>query len=96
MIFSNEPGVYDIHSHAVRIENTIVAEDAFANESGRYLGFRTLTYIPLEKDAILVEELTNLEREWIDDYHAETYRRLSPFLNAEEREWLQTATSPLV
>lgn len=95
MIFSNEPGVYDINSHAVRIENTVAARFAFENETGRYLGFETLTYIPLEREAILTEELTDEELSWINAYHAETVRRLSPYLDEEERIWLMEQTRPL-
>ena len=95
MIFSNEPGVYDINSHAVRIENTIAAEFAFENETGRYLGFETLTYIPLEREAILVDQLTDEELEWVNAYHAETEKRLAPYLSETEMTWLKEQTRPL-
>lgn len=95
MIFSNEPGVYDINSHAVRIENTVAAEFAFENETGRYLGFETLTFIPLEREAILADQLTEEELEWVNRYHAETRTRLAPWLNQEEQEWLNQQTEEI-
>lgn len=96
MVFSNEPGLYDIACYAVRIENTIVAVDKMKTASGRYLGFDTLTYIPFEKEAILINQLSENEIEWIDEYHMETWNRLSPWLNKEEKEWLKMATMPLL
>ena len=95
MIFSNEPGVYDINSYAVRLENTVAAEFAFENETGRYLGFETLTYIPFERDAILVDQLTDEELEWVNAYHAETRKRLAPWLNEEEKKWLDQQTETI-
>lgn len=95
MIFSNEPGIYRKGSHAIRLENTVAAVDAFRTEYGRFLGFRTLTYIPFEREAIVAELLTGEELEWLNHYHQETYRRLSPYLSEEECTWLREQTEPV-
>lgn len=96
MIFSNEPGVYRMGSHAIRLENTIAAVEAFESEFGRFLGFETLTYIPFEREAIVPELLTGEERRWVNHYHEETYRRLSPYLTGEEKAWLRVQTAPIL
>ena len=36
--------------------------------------------------------LSQAEFRWINDYHAEVYRRLSPLLDGEDLAWLEQAT----
>jgi len=55
----------------------------------------TVTFLPFEKEAIIVEELTESERHWIDNYHQEVYRRIRPLLNEDEQRWLKNKTKPL-
>lgn len=95
MIFSDEPCIYDKTSHAVRIENTIVAQNAMMTPFGQYLGFRELTFIPLEKEAILIDELTDEELSWVNEYHAECFNRISPYLTKEELPYLHNMTAPM-
>ena len=95
MIFSNEPGIYRKGSHAIRIENTITAVESMVSDGKRFLGFETLTYIPLEREAILADKLTEAELNWVNEYNKETYKRLAPYLNEEDSEWLKQETSPI-
>lgn len=95
MIFSNEPGIYRKGSHAIRIENTITAVESMVADGKRFLGFETLTYIPLEREAILADKLTEAELNWVNEYNKETYKRLAPYLNEEDSEWLKQETSPI-
>ena len=39
--------------------------------------------------------LSPAEFRWINEYHAEVYRRLSPLLEGEDLAWLEQATSLL-
>ena len=39
--------------------------------------------------------LDGVEREWLNGYHATVYERLSPLLEADEREWLADACAPV-
>ena len=32
------------------------------------------------------------EIDWLNNYHAEVYEKISPFLNDEERKWLKEKT----
>lgn len=95
MIFSNEPGVYRKGSHAIRIENTIVTVEKFSNDQGRFLGFDTLSFVPMEKEAVIVSMLTDKELDWLNDYHQKVYEKLSQYLEPEEKEWLMKQTFPL-
>ncbi|MBR4020303.1 MAG: M24 family metallopeptidase, partial [Firmicutes bacterium] len=91
MITSNEPGVYIENSHGIRLENEILCtEDAL----GR-LQFETITFCPFDREAILGDRLTADERQWIDDYHAEVYDKLSPLLNDSVCSWLYKETRKL-
>jgi len=91
MITSNEPGVYIENSHGIRLENEILCtEDAL----GR-LQFETITFCPFDREAILTAQLTEEERQWLDDYHAEVYEKLAPLLDEHVRSWLYEETRKL-
>ena len=36
------------------------------------------------------------ERNLLNDYHAQVYEKISPYLNEEEKEWLKDATGNLI
>lgn len=95
MLFSNEPGVYKPGRHGIRIENSILVQEAEKNEFGRFLRFETITFLPFERRAILEDRLTKEEREWINDYYDKTRVKLSPYLDEEENAWLYRKTMPL-
>ncbi|MCA8878806.1 MAG: aminopeptidase P family protein [Rhodobacteraceae bacterium] len=98
MILSNEPGHYCEGEYGIRIENLIVVEPAPAlpgADARDMLAFRTLTYVPIDRNGMIVEMLSAGERAWIDEYHAETWRRLSPLVSEPARDWLKQATSAL-
>lgn len=92
MIISNEPGVYIAGSHGIRIENIVVAKNDSKNEYGQFMHFDTLTYAPIDLDAIDVSLLSQKQREYLNEYHKAVYEKVSPFLNEEEKLWLSKAT----
>lgn len=65
------------------------------NEFARFLGFETVTFWPFAQEAILVDDLTNKELEWLNDYHTEVYRRLEPLLDVQEKVWLKEKTKAM-
>ena len=83
MVISNEPGFYLENKFGIRIENLI-----YINGNIKNLFFSNLTYVPLEKDLIDESFLTKKEKDYIFNYHLETYSKLSPYLNNKERKWL--------
>lgn len=95
MITSNEPGIYLEGNYGIRLENLILCKEIEKNEFGRFLGFETLTLVPFERDAILVEELEDWEREWVNFYHARIRKEIGGNLNAEESAWLEEATAEI-
>ena len=92
MIVSIEPGVYKAGSHGIRIENIVVVEEDIKTDSGQFMKFETLSFVPIDIEAIDADLLLNRERQWINDYHKEVYNKLSPYLNDEEKLWLKEET----
>ena len=95
MITSNEPGYYKDGEYGIRIENEIVAVKDIKTEYGQFMRFDTLTYVPIDREAIIVEMLTEDERSWLNDYHKKVYDNLKEFMDSEERKWLSEVTADL-
>ncbi|MCD6182116.1 MAG: M24 family metallopeptidase C-terminal domain-containing protein [Candidatus Cloacimonetes bacterium] len=64
-------------------------------ESGSWLAFETLNFVPIDVEAIDSSLLTSEELNWINQYHRKVYDRLHPEMNKEEATWLQKVTAPL-
>ena len=92
MITTDEPGVYLEGSYGIRTENEILCRKAEKNEYGQFMEFEIITYAPIDLDAILPQEMTARERGRLNEYHKMVYEKLSPYLNAEERDWLRQNT----
>lgn len=92
MITTDEPGVYIEGAYGVRIENELVCRKAEKNEYGQFLCFETITYAPIDLDAVDGEQMTGRERELLNQYHRKVYETLSPYLNGTERDWLKEYT----
>lgn len=95
MIVTDEPGIYKAGRHGIRIENTLLIVPAQETEFGSFYKFEPLTLCPIDKKAIAVGLLSDEELTWLNEYHQMVYNRLCPFLNEEEKTWLEEATSPL-
>jgi len=95
MITTIEPGCYRAGKHGVRIENmvhTVLGEDS---EFGRFFKFENLTFCPINTDLIEKSMLPARQIDWLNNYHVEVLEKLSPLLNAEEREWLTHECRPV-
>lgn len=93
MIITNEPGVYKEGKHGIRIENTLlVVEDINSKEFGEFYKFKTISYCPIDLNGVVVEMLTNEEKDWLNSYHKTVFEKLSPYLNEEEKEFLKIQT----
>lgn len=95
MILTDEPGIYKAGRHGIRIENTLLIVPAQETEFGKFYKFEPLTLCPIDKEAIIIEMLTDEELIWLNDYHQFVFNRLCPYLNEEEQVWLKEATNPL-
>ncbi|MFY8048751.1 MAG: M24 family metallopeptidase, partial [Erythrobacter sp.] len=96
MILSNEPGYYKQGAYGIRIENLVLVEERqIEGQEGRYLGFETLTFVPLDRKLIDTSLLTADEIAWVDAYHAKVCALLAPQLSGEDLAWLERETAAL-
>lgn len=95
MITSNEPGLYLEGRYGIRLENLIVTTKAMNTEFGQFLRFDTMTLFPFDTTLLETEIMTDAEIEWLNAYHAEVRRRLTPLLSPAEAEWLRSKTEPI-
>ncbi|MBX3574187.1 MAG: aminopeptidase P family protein [Mesorhizobium sp.] len=96
MILSNEPGYYKEGAYGIRLENLIVVTEPEPVEGGDIPmhRFETLTLVPFDKRMIVTAMLTREEFDWLNAYHARVRNEVAALLSAEERAWLEAATSP--
>ncbi len=96
MILSNEPGYYKPGEYGIRIENLVLTvEKAIESAEGTFLGFETLTFVPLDRRLINKALLTDSEIAWVDTYHARVREIVAPQLEGDDLVWLERETLPL-
>lgn len=92
MMVTDEPGIYEEGEFGIRIENNLLTVKGEKNKYGQFMHFETLNFVPIDLDGIDPDELTRSEKEWLNEYHKECFEKLSPFMNDEERAWLEEYT----
>lgn len=92
MIITDEPGIYIEGSHGIRLENELLCCKGEKNEYGQFMYFDTITLIPMDLDAINPDIMTAEDKKLLNDYHKKVYETLSPYLNDEEKAWLEKYT----
>jgi len=71
-ILSNEPGYYEENKFGIRLENLVLVtkkETPFNFNNKEYLGFETITLVPIQTKLLDPSLLTVEEIEWLDNYH---------------------------
>ena len=92
MIITDEPGIYKEGEHGIRIENMLLVVTHSQDETNTFYKFEAITYCPIDLDGIVPELLLESERLWLNDYHQRVYDVLCPYLNEQERIWLEANT----
>jgi Xaa-Pro aminopeptidase len=95
MIVSIEPGVYREGKHGVRIENLARVAADIENEFGRFMRFEIMSFCPISLDGVDAGMLDAKERAWLNGYHGDVLKKLSPLLGEAERAWLRLNTRPI-
>lgn len=97
MIVSIEPGYYKTGEYGIRIENLAVVEEKSMPSSAeqKMLGFKPLTFAPINRNLINKDLLTADELSWLNNYHTEVREKLTPLVDEETKPWLEIATQPL-
>lgn len=92
MIVSNEPGVYKENKHGIRIENILRVVPDCETVDSVFHKFKTISFCPLELEAIDANILTDRQVEVLNNYHQEVYDKLSPYLEGDILEYLKETT----
>jgi Xaa-Pro aminopeptidase len=90
MLLSNEPGYYKEGEYGIRIESLV-----FVRDDGDKIGFETITLAPIDLNLVDPDILNSHEKRWLNDYHAEVFKALSPLLEPDLAGWLARRTVAL-
>ena len=95
MISSNEPGLYREGKWGIRIENLMVNKriaQPVETEFGNFLNFETVTYCPIDTRLIEPSLLSQVEVDWLNDYHRQVYAELKNRVDGAALDWLTERT----
>ena len=92
MVLTDEPGIYIEGSHGVRLENELLVREGETNGYGTFMYLETVTFVPMDLDAINPEIMTSEDKKLLNNYHKKVFEKVSPYLNEEEAEWLKKYT----
>lgn len=96
MLISNEPGYYKSGEFGIRIENLVLVEKRdIPGMEGEWLGFETVTLVPIDRTLVDLSLLSPEEIAWWNDYHARVREVLAPQLSGEALAWLEEQCTPL-
>ena len=88
MILSNEPGFYKQNEYGIRTENLLIVKE----NRDKKLYFENITWCPIDLDLIEISLLDQIEKQWLNKYHEDVYKKLENYLKDEERAWLKKVT----
>lgn len=94
-VCSDEPGLYIEGKHGIRTENQMFCKEAEKTEYGQFLQFEFLTYVPIDLEPLNVELMEEKDIAYLNEYHAQVYEKIAPYLTEEEAAWLKAATRPV-
>lgn len=92
MITSDEPGIYLENQYGIRIENEILCRKGEENEYGQFMYFEDLTFVPIDLDGVELGQMSELDKERLNEYHAAVFEKLEPYFEGEELTWLRHVT----
>ncbi|MFT5879076.1 MAG: Xaa-Pro aminopeptidase [Moritella sp.] len=96
MVVSNEPGYYKQDHYGIRCENLIYVVAKENGQDGKaFYEFDILTLVPFDLHLIDQSLLTKDEVNWINGYHAQVRKSLSPLLTGTDLTWLSQATQAI-
>ena len=93
MFLSIEPGYYKEGEYGIRTENLAVVRNSPANNG--FLCFEIVTLCPIDLNLVDRNILEEEETAFLNGYHHDVRRELSPLIDPAEREWLKINTRSL-
>lgn len=95
MVMTIEPGVYIDGQYGIRLENdVIIAKDRRGNMA-QFLSFEVVTFVPFAVEALALDKFPTEYQNALDQYHADVFEKISPYLNDAEKSWLTDVTKPI-
>ncbi len=95
MVCSNEPGFYLENQYGIRHENLVAVREAETTGSGSFYEFETLTICPFFNDTLMVELLTDEEKNWLNNYHELCREKLEKHLEGDVKSWFLDLVKPI-
>ncbi|WP_267524782.1 aminopeptidase P family protein [Campylobacter sp. MG1] len=95
MLTSIEPGLYKYNQYGIRLENLVLSMPYLSTEYGEFLKFESVTLYPFELNLINLNMLDEKEKLWLNSYHEKVFKTLSPYLNDNEKYWLENKTKKI-
>lgn len=92
MVTTDEPGIYIEGKYGIRLENELICQKGEKNEFGQFMHFETITYVPIDLDAIEPSQMNETEKRYLNEYHKAVYEKIAPLLTEKEAEWLKEYT----
>ncbi len=93
MICSNEPGFYKTGAFGIRIENLVVVSELKDVGGERpMMEFETITLAPIDLNLVEPSLLTDVEKGWLNAYHARVRDTIGHLVDEDTRAWLDKAT----
>lgn len=92
MVISNEPGYYEAGRFGFRCENLVLIKTVESGGNLETLGFENLTMVPFDTRLLDQNLMTHAEIQWLNDYHQEVKRKISPYLSSDDLDWLEDQT----
>ena len=93
MVVTVEPGIYG-NDFGIRLENMLLTKPA---ETPGFIEFETLNFIPFSRKLIDIEMLSNVERNWLNEYHQKVFDKFANRLSEDvvTLDWLKENTRKL-
>ncbi len=88
MVISDEPGVYRAGKFGIRHENILLVIKDITTQDGQFMRFENLTMVPIDDKGIDRSLMTEEEKKLYLDYQKAVVEALSPYLDAQEKEWV--------
>lgn len=96
-VLSDEPGYYEDGNFGIRIENMIMAREAETTHKfgdKPWLGFESVTRVPMCRKLIDSTLLSKEEKDWLNTYHEDVWNKTHGYFSDElTLEWLKRETA---
>jgi Xaa-Pro aminopeptidase len=98
-VISNEPGYYEDGRFGIRIENIIMVKEVQTHHQfgdKPYFGFEHVTMVPYCRRLIDEALLTEREKRWLNEYHADIHAKVDKYFRGDEKtmRWLEREIVP--